>query len=135
MRSFDLGRRFDVITCLFSSIGYMKSPADLRDGVINMARHLQPGGVLIIEPWLTEETWTPGGIHRALCRQAGFQNRADDHDSSKGRMSVFEWHMLIGTPDGIEYLTQKHELFLFSDAEYIEAINAAGLDFHTTRRG
>ena len=41
-------------------------------------------------------------------------------------MSVFQWHMLIGTPEGIEYLTQKHELFLFSNAEYIEAFNAAG---------
>ena len=27
MRSFDLGRRFDVVTCLFSSIGYMKIAA------------------------------------------------------------------------------------------------------------
>ena len=66
MRTFDLGRRFDVVTCLFSSIGYLRSPSDLRAAVINMARHLQPGGVLIIEPWLTEETWTPAAFIRFM---------------------------------------------------------------------
>jgi hypothetical protein len=50
-------------------------------------------------------------------------------------MSVFEWHMLIGTPRGIEYLTQTHELFLFSNAEYLEAFNAAGLDVTYDEKG
>jgi len=50
-------------------------------------------------------------------------------------MSIFMWHMLIGTPDGVEYLTQQHELFLFSDAEYIEAFNAAGLDVTYDEKG
>jgi ubiquinone/menaquinone biosynthesis C-methylase UbiE len=135
MRSFDLGRRFDVVTCLFSSIGYMKSLPDLRAAVINMARHLQPGGVLIIEPWLTEETWKPGGIHALYVDKPDFKIARLDIPESKGRMSVFKWHMLIGTPDGIEYLTQKHELFLFSDAEYIEAFNAAGLDASYDEKG
>jgi ubiquinone/menaquinone biosynthesis C-methylase UbiE len=135
MRSFNLGHRFDVITCLFSSIGYMKSPADLRDAVINMARHLQPGGVLIIEPWLTEETWTRGVIHPLFVDKPDFKIARMTMSSTNGRMSVSEWHMLIGTPDNIEYLTQKHELFLFSDAEYIEAINAAGLDISYDQKG
>jgi ubiquinone/menaquinone biosynthesis C-methylase UbiE len=135
MRGFDLGRRFDIVTCLFSSIGYMKSPPDLRDAVINMARHLQPGGVLIIEPWLTEETWTPGGIHSLFVDKPDFKIARMATNSKRGRMSVSEWHMLIGTPDNIEYVTQKHELFLFSDAEYIEAINAAGLDVSYDEKG
>jgi ubiquinone/menaquinone biosynthesis C-methylase UbiE len=135
MRTFDLGRRFDVVTCLFSSIGYMKSPRDLREAVINMARHLQPGGVLIIEPWLTEETWTSRGIHALYVDKPDFKIARMDIPSTNGRMSVFKWHMLIGTPDGVEYLTQKHELFLFSNAEYIEAFNAAGLDVSYDEKG
>jgi ubiquinone/menaquinone biosynthesis C-methylase UbiE len=135
MRTFDLGRRFDVVTCLFSSIGYMKSPSDLRKAVINMARHLQPGGVLIIEPWLTEETWKPGGVHALYVDKPDFKIARLDVPTSKGRMSLFTWHMLIGNPEGVEYLTQKHELFLFSNAEYIEAINAAGLDVSYDEKG
>jgi hypothetical protein len=43
-------------------------------------------------------------------------------------MSVFKWHLMIGTPAGVEYLRQRHELFLFNNAEYIEAFDSAGLD-------
>src|SRR5215470_2925065 len=40
MRTFDLGKQFDVVTCLFSAIGYMTEEADLRAAVANMARHV-----------------------------------------------------------------------------------------------
>ncbi len=135
MRTFDLGRRFDVVTCLFSSIGYMKTTRDLRAAVINMTRHLNPGGVLIIEPWLTEETWKPGGIHALYVDKPDIKIARMDFPTAKGRMSVFKWHLMIGTSKGVEYLTQEHELFLFSNAEYIEAINAAGLDVSYDEKG
>lgn len=50
MCSFDLGRQFDVVTCLFSSIGYARTQSKLNEAVACMARHLEPGGVLIAEP-------------------------------------------------------------------------------------
>ena len=43
MRAFDLDRQFDVVTCLFSAIGYMQTLEDLNAAVANMARHLLPG--------------------------------------------------------------------------------------------
>ncbi len=51
MLTFDLKTRFDAIVCLFSSIGYARTRARLRKAVKNMAHHLNPGVVLIIEPW------------------------------------------------------------------------------------
>ena len=113
----------------------MKSPRDLRAAIINMARHLNPGGVLIIEPWLTEETWKPAASTRSMSTNRISKSRGCDYSTASGRMSVFKWHLLIGTPEGIEYLTQRHELFLFSNAEYIEAINAAGLDVTYDEKG
>jgi ubiquinone/menaquinone biosynthesis C-methylase UbiE len=135
MRSFDLGRRFDVVTCLFSSIGYMKTPRDLREAVINMARHLQPGGVLVVEPWLSEETWKPSGVQPLWVDKPDCKIARMAISSTKGRMSISKWYLLIGTPQGIQYLRQTHELFLFSDAEYIEAFNAAGLDVSYDEKG
>ena len=44
MRDFDLGRRFDVVTCLFSSIGYVQTPGALQASVAAMVRHVAPGG-------------------------------------------------------------------------------------------
>jgi hypothetical protein len=41
MRTFELGRRFDVVTCLFSSIGYMHTAAELSTAIERMAGHFQ----------------------------------------------------------------------------------------------
>ena len=62
MRSFDLGRRFDAVTCLFSSIGYLLTPEDLEQGIARMAAHVAPGGVLVVEPWFTPDAWRPGSL-------------------------------------------------------------------------
>jgi len=51
MTSFKLKNRFDIITCLFSAIGHVKTKARMRRAVRNMASHLQPGGLMILEPW------------------------------------------------------------------------------------
>jgi ubiquinone/menaquinone biosynthesis C-methylase UbiE len=60
MTDFDLKRQFDVIVCLFSSIGYVKTQSRLRKAIWNMGRHLLPGGVLLIEPWFAAEQWRRG---------------------------------------------------------------------------
>ncbi len=52
MRDFDLGAEFDVLSCLFSAIGHLRTEADLRRTFRSFARHLRPGGVLLLEPFL-----------------------------------------------------------------------------------
>jgi SAM-dependent methyltransferase len=51
MRSFDLGRTFDVVSCLSSSIAWMRSRQDLRRAVEAMGTHVRKGGLLLVEPW------------------------------------------------------------------------------------
>jgi SAM-dependent methyltransferase len=49
MRSFALGRRFDVITCLDSALLYCHTNADLDSFLRRCCEHLVPGGLLIAE--------------------------------------------------------------------------------------
>ena len=51
MRAFDLGRCFDVATCLFASISYCRGMAELEQTIKCMARHVNPGGLIIVEPF------------------------------------------------------------------------------------
>ena len=48
----------------------------------------KPGGVLLIEPWLTEETWKPGGIHALFVDKPEFKIARMDDLRADGRMSV-----------------------------------------------
>src|SRR5690242_4552417 len=54
MRSFDLGRTFDAVTCLFSAVGCMHSTDELDDAIATMTRHLSPGGVVVIDGWVRQ---------------------------------------------------------------------------------
>jgi len=123
MRNFDLGRRFDAVTCLFSAIGYMRNLAGLTEAVEAMARHLAPGGVLVVEPWVTPERWIDDHVFSLASGPLARVDRSWRED----RLSVLELHYLLGSPDGIRYWVERHELGLFTDEEYAEAFRAVGL--------
>ena len=49
VRSFRLGRRFDVVTCLFDSLNYLTTKGDLAQALSNVRRHLSPGGIFVFD--------------------------------------------------------------------------------------
>ena len=83
MRTFDLGRTFDAVTCMFSSVGYLRDDADLAEAIARMAAHLGPGGVLIVDGWVRPDAWWPGTNVQALAETAG--GRARRADLARGR--------------------------------------------------
>lgn len=70
MVDFVMRRSFDVVTCLFSSIANVKTEQRLQQAIANMARHLRPGGVLLVGAFFTPQEWIPGHPPCDLCRQA-----------------------------------------------------------------
>src|SRR4051794_28212704 len=135
MTGFDLGRRFDVVLNLFSSIGYAGDEERLRASVAAMARHLEPGGLLVVEPWLAPDMWRDGHVsmltvddpERKIVRMA-LAGRRDD-------ISTIEFHYLVGAGAGIEHFTEHHELTLFTDQQYRAAFAAAGLSVEHDAEG
>lgn len=53
MIDLDMNKKYDIITCLFSSIGYVKTYSNLKKTIKKFSEHLKQGGVVIIEPWFT----------------------------------------------------------------------------------
>ncbi|MDP9111156.1 MAG: class I SAM-dependent methyltransferase, partial [Candidatus Eremiobacteraeota bacterium] len=62
MIGFNLGKKFDAITCLFSAIGYVPNAGRLTQTLQTFARHLKPGGVVLVEPWFPPERWIDGHL-------------------------------------------------------------------------
>ena len=126
MTNFDLGKKFDVVACLFSSIAYARTPERLAAAIAAMAAHMKPSGVMFIEPFVSPEKWngyTPNGQYVdhsiKICRMSYFERA--------GREIALTFHYLVSRPEGVEYLTEKHDIGLFSDADYQAAFAAAGL--------
>ena len=127
MIDFDLGRPFDVVTCLFSSIGYVRTLDNLHKAVGTMAAHLLPGGLLLVEPWFTPAAWQPNTVHALLIDDPELKIARINTSFDDGRLSYFDLHYLVGTPAGTEHLIERHELGLFEQEEMVGAFEAAGL--------
>jgi len=127
MTDFDLKKTFDVIVCLFSSIGYVKTKTRLRQALKTMSQHLLPGGVLLIEPWFTPEQWNPGRAFMTQVNKPDLKIVRMSHSGQRGKTSRLEFQYLIGTPKGIEHAVEMHELGLFTHEEYMDAFKGAGL--------
>jgi ubiquinone/menaquinone biosynthesis C-methylase UbiE len=135
MVHFELARQFEVVTCLFSSIGYVRTVENLRQAINCMAQHVVPGGVVLIEPWFTPDTWHPGTVHAMLIDEPELKIARVNTSFSEGRLSYFDLHYLIGTPQGTEHFVERHELGLFDRDEMTAAFEAAGLEVSYDEEG
>lgn len=126
MTRFDLGRAFDVVTCLFSSIGHAKTPELLRAAARCMANHVKLGGALVVEPWFTPEAWHPHSVHGSFIDEPELKIARVNTSFVEGRLSVFDLHYLIGTPNGTEHLVEHYEMGLFTVEEMRDALSRPG---------
>lgn len=127
MVDFNLGRAFAVVTCLFSSIGYVKTLPRLQQAIQNLARHTSPGGVVVIEPWFGPRVLQPGFLHALLVDQPKLKVARISRNEIEGNVSILNFHYLIATPEAVEYKTERHELGLFTHEESLAAFMASGL--------
>lgn len=135
MVDFDLGRRYDAVVCLFSSIGYVKRVERLRRAIRTMRDHLRPGGVLIVEPWITPEVYEVGRPSATFVDDPDLKVARLNVSEAEDGVAVLEFHYLVATPDGVEYFTERHEAGLFTHDEYLDAFRAAGPDVHHDEEG
>jgi SAM-dependent methyltransferase len=125
---FDLARTFDVVVCLFGSIGYAVSASNMRLAVCSMARHVRPGGALIVEPWLSPERFVAGRPVFDCVDDPDLKVARMYVTRREGAVSVFDSDYLVGTAGGVTHFTERQELGLFTDDEYRAAMSDARLE-------
>jgi SAM-dependent methyltransferase len=128
MADFDLGRSFDAVVCMFSSIGYVRTEERLGSALAAMARHLQPGGVLVVEPWLSPDVWQDRHVGGVFVDEPKLKIARMNAARRDGDVSVVDFHYLVATPAGVEHFTELHELGLFTVEQHLAAFRAAGLE-------
>lgn len=127
MTSFSLRRHYEGILCLFSSIGYVRTLDNLIAALKCFREHLAPGGIVVVEPWFEPGVIEPGRITVNQAEGGGKKVVRMATIFVEERLSRLRMEYLIGSREGIQHVSETHELGLFTVAETLVAFEAAGL--------
>jgi len=101
MRTVRLGRAFDAVF-VHDAVMYMTTERDLRAALTTVAAHLNPGGVALVAPDATTETFSEATEH------------GGGEDGSGRRARYLQW-MLAPAPGGTSF--EAHYAFLLREAD------------------
>jgi SAM-dependent methyltransferase len=127
MKQFQLSAKFDVLICLFSSIGYLLTDEAILAALACFKAHLALGGAIFIEPFIERRAWINGrvdivtgeGEQRKVCRMM----RGD----RQGDLSILTGHYLLADGTKIRYAEERHELLLLDQSQWQDLFRKAGL--------
>lgn len=129
MRKFDLKRKFDVIICMFSSIGYARTYSGLKNTMQNFSNHLNPGGVVVIEPWFTKAAFKKGRSFMRTYDGENLKIARINVSKVRGNISILEFHYLVGEKNKeVKYFVDKHELGIFEVNKTLKIMMMAGIE-------
>ena len=127
MADFQISAQYDVVMCLFSSIGYLRTLDRVSSAFKCFRDHLAPGGMIIVEPWF------PPGVLDEKCvgRNDGVADGIHVVRTSKielePRLSRIHFDYEITDAIGTRHASEVHELGLFSNEELMDIFRNAGL--------
>jgi SAM-dependent methyltransferase len=127
MADFHLGRSYDAVLCLFSSIGYVATVPQLCRAMACLREHIAPDGIVVVEPWFTPDSFTPGPGGSQAVERNGLRVTCNYRSEHHGHMSRLYYEYLIDGPDGSQRRAEVHEVALFTTDEMIASFRAAGL--------
>lgn len=126
MTNFSLEKTYDIIICLFSSIGYVQTIDNMLQTFKHFKEHLCEDGVVIVEPWFTPDTWSAGRFFLKTYEDEEVKLARMGHRRIEGNMSFLDFEYLIATSEGIRRESETHELALFTTEETMLCFEKSG---------
>jgi ubiquinone/menaquinone biosynthesis C-methylase UbiE len=133
MQDFHLADTFDAIVCLFGSIAYAADVDELRATCANAWRHLEPGGVFVVEPWLQPQNWRDHHLDAVYVDEPKLKIARIGRSERRGETALVQLAYLVGEPDGVASFNEVHVLQLWSDEVYRDALRDAGFEVRAER--
>ena len=131
LRTARLGRTFDAVF-IHDAVEYMATEDDLRRAIVTAFVHCRPGGVAVIVPDRTsetfEETTDHGGTDGADGRGVRYLEWEWDPDPADS-WALTEYAFLLREVDGsVRIVHETHRLGLFSRRTWLRLLTEAGFD-------
>lgn len=127
-RHLALGRRFEVVTSLFSSIGYAADLDELDATVAALADHVAPGGLLIIEPWVEPDAWADERTQVVDVEEQGRRAVRVMTSRREADISVLEVAVVSAAAGRLTVEREDHRMLLVPRGRLLEAVRASGLE-------
>ncbi|MFG0247767.1 MAG: methyltransferase domain-containing protein [Phycisphaeraceae bacterium JB051] len=132
MRTVELGKPMDIVL-IHDAVDYMQTPEDAKAAINNAAKQLKPGGLLIVAPTYTTESFEDdqsiSDEHEDKQFKVAFTSkviRATDNKNQFLMQMVFDI-----TEDGRKAsYTDEHRCGLFGEFEWLGWMREAGLKVH-----
>jgi hypothetical protein len=106
----------------------MRDTDELAAAVGRMAAHLNPGGVLVIEPWYFPDAFVPGYVAASHTQDDGKTVIRISHSVRHDRNVSMTVHYLYGTAAGVGHFEDLHLMHLYTRAEYESAFRSGRCD-------
>ncbi|MEO8765480.1 MAG: class I SAM-dependent methyltransferase [Ginsengibacter sp.] len=136
MSKFNLDKKYDVITCLFSSIGYLRSVASTVSALKCFNQHLYSDGFVILEPWFTAENSEAARIDMTSYDKADIKICRVSHSYPENEFSILHFSYLLGTlGQCLRQFEERHEVRRTSTEEMYNPFNEAGFDVTFDEKG
>ncbi len=136
MKNLNLGKQFDVITCLLSSIGYVMTHSNLEKTIRNFSRHLKKGGLALIEPSHANSAYVTG--EPRITTYDGKDAKIARINVTKIRQAtaLLNMHILIAEKgQEAKYFNDTHKLGLFGINKTLKVMQDAGLKSKYLKNG
>ncbi|OGF20120.1 hypothetical protein A3I35_02190 [Candidatus Falkowbacteria bacterium RIFCSPLOWO2_02_FULL_45_15] len=126
MRSFNLNESFNVITCLFSSIGYLRTLQDLKATLSCFVSHLKSGGIVIIEPWLAATDYEQDRVDVRTTKKGAVTLIRLSISKRHRHFSIIDMHYLMVKQHKACYWPDHHEFILFEKNRFMNLMKKVG---------
>ena len=128
MKTMRLKKQFDVITCMLSSIGYVKTPVSLEKTIRNFSKHLNKGGLVLIEPSYAKSFYVSGEPRITTYDGKNVKIARVNFTRIRQATAVLNMHIVIAERGkNANYFVDEHELGLFGVNSTLKIMKAAGL--------
>ena len=136
MKTLKLGKQFDVITCLLSSIGYVKTTANLEKTIRNFSKHLKKGGLALIEPSHAKAVYVSGEPRITTYDGKDAKIARVNFTKIRQTKAALNMHILIAERGkDAKYFVDRHELGIFGVNNTLRVMKAAGLKSKYLKNG
>ncbi|MDA3836881.1 MAG: methyltransferase domain-containing protein [Nanoarchaeota archaeon] len=136
MTNFNLCKKFDIMTSLFSGIGYLKTDEELKQTFQNFYYHLNTGGVAIIEPWFSESNHPEDMFHMRTYNGENMKISRITSLKRKKDFTILENHYTIAIKNnGIKKMNDTHELKITSHKRIAKLMCESGFKVKYMKHG